>query len=187
MADVTMWFLVEGYDPIAQTISELGAGPHAWLQDTGLTLFAVGVAALLVAFALAEAGSRNGWITRVALGALAVAITVIALRNAYGDNIANQWEVHREMVILTGLAVPAILWFAPKTFSADGRVAKASRIVAIVWLIAAPLFFFMPEDINGIYERVLAGVMVASVLVAAISLLRYADELEPDGLDKSGD
>ena len=46
--DVTGWFVVDGYDPIAETISDLGAGRYATVQDLGLTGFAVALASVAV-------------------------------------------------------------------------------------------------------------------------------------------
>ena len=39
--------------------------------------------------------------------------------------------------------------------------------IGILWVVSAPVFFFLPTDIDGIYERYLGAVSFALVLSLA--------------------
>lgn len=56
--DVAMWFVVDGYNPISQTISELAAGPHHWLQGFGIVVFVTGTLCLAIDLFLR---GESGW------------------------------------------------------------------------------------------------------------------------------
>ncbi len=177
--DLVMWRVVDGYDPVAQTISELAAGPHYWIQDLGICAFAVGVAALAVAFTLrSEEVLPVRWLRR-ALALLSAVITVLAIYNEYGDGDVGGFEIHLSLVIAIGLLVPAIFWLSsslPYTESRNYRLTL--RTVAAAWVILAPFMFVVPDGWNGAYERGLASVMVGGVLTASTVLLRSEPETD---------
>ena len=175
--DVVMWFLVEGYDPLGQTISELAAGPHHWLQDGGILVFVLGVAALTVGLVLRGTSDPLSWAVRAAFVLLAIDVALIALWNEYGDGEPGGVEIHLYCVGALYVLVGFLLWFGPSVPPARGAgIAKAAKGVAVGWIIAAPLFYVMPDGIDGAYERMLAVVMVGSVAIAAYQLYRRPGE-----------
>ena len=173
VCDLVMWFLVRGYDPVAQTISELGAGPHHAIQDTGLTLFAVGILALGVALVRRRPAGARGWLVTLGVFALAAVVAVIALRNEYGDGDTGGLVIHRYLVGALYVLVAILLWFARAAFpGASPGMLRYARLAAAAWALLAPLFYVVPESVNGAYERGLGLFLVAVVGLAAITLRR---------------
>jgi hypothetical protein len=172
-ADLTMWFLLPGYSPVAQTISELGAGPHQAVQDTGITAFSVGTALLGLGLTLRGEGSAAALAVRAAIFLLAVVIAGIALHNEYGDGDPGGLEIHRYLLAALYLLVPFILFFGHRAAPVRHRATKRlCSYVAIGWLVLAPLFFVVPDGWDGAYERALALVLVGAVGVSAWRLFR---------------
>ena len=173
LCDVVMWFLVEGYNPLAQTISELAAGPYHQLQDTGIVVFVTGILALTIGLILRGKGSTIGWIARIAFLLLAVDVATIALWNEYGDGDAGGPVIHKYLVMTLYVLVGLCLWLGTAAAHASERpMETASRLTAITWMIIAPFFYLIPEGFNGAYERLLALIMIAAVATAAWVLYR---------------
>lgn len=175
LCDVLMWFLVSGYDPLAQTISELGAGPYHDIQDAGIVLFATGVGCLLIGLVLrGEDDGLAAWAERAALGLLAIDIVFIALWNEYGDGDYGGMVIHPYLVAGVYVLVPIIFWLGSVVSpSKNDRFARIGRYAAPIWIFLAPLFYVVPESVNGGYERVLAAVMLSAVALAGFRL--YCD------------
>jgi peptidoglycan/LPS O-acetylase OafA/YrhL len=75
------------------------------------------------------------------------------------------------------LLVPAVLWLGTSVPPArDDRLAKIGKAAALAWLPLAPLFYVVPENINGAYERLLALVMLGAVAAAAWPLYQKPRE-----------
>lgn len=175
--DVIMWFLVEGYNPLGQTISELGAGPHHELQDTGIVVFVVGVLSLTLGLVLRGEGDGKSWAVRGAFLLLGADIALIALWNEYGDGDVGGPVIHRYLLMALYLLVPAVLWLGTSVPPARGdRLAKIGKAAALAWLPFAPLFYVVPETVNGAYERLLALVMLGAVAAAAWPLYQKPQE-----------
>ena len=173
LCDVVMWFLVQGYSPIGQTISELAAGPHSCVQDTGIVLFALGIAALAVGLTLRGGASGRAWLVRGGFVLLAAVIALIALWNEYGDGQPGGLVIHRYLVIALYVLVGALLWLGTTVEPArDSRLARLGKPAAIAWLLLAPVFYMVPDSMDGAYERVLALFLVGAVGLAALRLWR---------------
>lgn len=166
--DISMWFLVDGYNPLSQTISELAAGPHHWIQDTGIVIFVLGTACLAIdLFIRGEAGWKP-WLVRLSMIALCLDIAMIALWNEYGDGNPGGLEIHIYLVALLYPLVPTILWFGTSVLPAKkGKYNVIAKATAIVWLILAPVFFVLPTHIDGAYERLLGFIIIGAVSIAA--------------------
>jgi hypothetical protein len=52
------------------------------------------------------------------------------------------------------------------------------KAVTLLWVPLAPVFFFMPDGLDGIYERGLGLVTFAFVVAIALTLRGRADALE---------
>ena len=173
LADLVMWFLVEGYSPVAQTISELAAGPHHTIQDTGIVLFALGILALAVALTLRGRSGPRAWLVRVGFFLLAADVVLIALWNEYGDGQPGGLEIHRWLVLGLYVLVGLLLWFGSAVRpAADSRLSRVAKPLAVAWAVLAPLFYVVPDGVDGLYERGLALFLVGSVALAALRLWR---------------
>ena len=173
LCDVVMWFLVQGYSPVSQTISELAAGPHSDVQDTGIVLFALGIVALAVGLTLRGEASGRAWLVRGGFVLLAAVVSLIALWNEYGDGQPGGLVIHRYLVIGLYLLVGALLWLGTTIEPArESRLARLGKPAAIAWLLLAPMFYLVPDSVDGAYERFLALFLVGVVGLAALRLWR---------------
>ncbi|WP_409432836.1 DUF998 domain-containing protein [Litorimonas sp. RW-G-Af-16] len=178
LCDVTMWFLVKGYNPISQTISELAAGPHHWLQDTGIVVFVIGTFCLAIDLFIRGEKGWKPWLVRIAMVLICVDIAMIALWNEYGDGVPGGLEIHIYLVALLYPLVPIILWFGTSVLPArHGKFSTIAKVTAIAWLALAPIFFILPTRIDGLYERFLGCIMIGAVAIAAWRLI---DEPTPN-------
>ena len=172
LCDVVMWFLTPGYDPVAQTISELGAGPRAWLQDGGITLLAVGVLVLGLCALMLKRGWRSASLGGV-LAVMAGALAVIALHDEYGDGDAGGLTLHAEAVAVLGVCVALAGGLCGALTRRPGT--RAGFFAATgAWVLAAPWFFVVKTGWDGAYERGLALLMLGIVTAAALLMRRAA-------------
>lgn len=173
LCDIIMWFLVAGYNPISQTISELAAGPHHWIQDTGIVIFVLGTAGLAVDLFIRGEDGWKPWLVRLAMIALCLDIAMIALWNEYGDGNPGGLEIHIYLVALLYPLVPMILWFGTSVLPAKhGEYSLIAKATAILWLGLAPIFFLLPTSFDGAYERFLGLIIIGAVTIAAWRLYK---------------
>lgn len=99
---------------------------------------------------------------------LCLDIAMIALLNEYGDG--NPWGLvmHTYPVALLYPLVPIILWFGMSVLPAkNGKYKISAKVTAIAWLVLAPIFFILPTNVDGLYERFLGCIMIGAVTIAA--------------------
>ena len=146
----------------ADTISDLAAGRYAWVLDTALILFAIGVAAIGVALWPQELDGWR-WRTGSTLAILvAAAIVVIALYEEYGDGDTGGTTIHLEVVVAMALAFTLSAWLiAPGLTRVGSGWATFSSLMGLLWLLLGLAFFFLaPDDLDGLVERLAAGALV---------------------------
>lgn len=155
-----------------ETISELAAGRHAWIQDLGFYCFALGLAA--VAWALYRRGPES---LRFQLGsgllvAVAVCITVMGAHGEYGDGEPGGFVVHKYLLYAMGpLFGAATILLAPglrSLFEKQG-LARWSIGLGVLWLVSGPAVFFVPESWIGLYERGVA--LISLIWLGGVSIL----------------
>jgi hypothetical membrane protein len=161
LTDLVGSALAPGYDPIADSISDLAAGRLSWIQDFGLVAFAIGLAAL--AAGLARTGEGRLWTTGVVLLALLAAdVAVIAIHDEYGDGEPGGLVLHLELVyLLGGLFAAATLCLAPGLWRERRAWGAFDAAIAGLWIVLAPIFFFVPTPYDGAYERGIALLVLA--------------------------
>ncbi|NNU17625.1 DUF998 domain-containing protein [Parvularcula sp. ZS-1/3] len=179
LCDMVMWFLVEDYNPVADTISELGAGPYAELQDTGITLFALGIVALGIGLVLRGQPGKLPTAVRAAFFALAADVAAIALYNEYGDGDVGGLVLHRWFVA-AAYGLVGFLFLAGPTAAEqmEGKLKRISRILGVLWILTAPIFYLLPTAWDGGFERILAMFIVLPVAFAGRQLMRTPKGLE---------
>lgn len=154
--------LVESYDPISDTVSDLAAGHRAWIQDTGLVVFAVGLLACGIGLLAWELDSWARRLAAVLLILLAGDVVLIALHNEYGDGDHGKYVIHTKLVYGFGVmfaAVPALASAGLRPFGR--RWAWGSVATSLLVLIGAPVFFIVPAAWEGAFELALGAVIVA--------------------------
>ena len=168
-------FVVEGNDFVSDTISEMAAGQeNRWIMDLGIYGLAGAVLAAALGCAHIHPGHSLWSLGTAALGLMAFVIFMIGVRDEYGDGDSEGVAIHIYLVYALGVlmaAAPLLLSRAAGLISHAHLVAL--RVLGILWIVAAPIFFFVPDGWDGLYERGL-GVIAGLVLLSVASLLRKA-------------
>ncbi len=169
--DVILWGLAPGYDPVSDTISRLAAGPFSWVMDGAMIIFALGVLALTIGFVFCDDDDAKSWVMRACLVLLASTMLPLALLNNYSKHGYQGIVLHPYLVTLLGVLVAVLLWFAP-TKAARRSLPVDPRVMAALWVLTAPLLDFVPDDMEGAYERMLMWMLMAAVATAAFRLFQ---------------
>lgn len=172
IANIVGSIVVDSHDWIRNTISYLAEGRYAWIQDLGLLIFAAGLVGLgagLWRLGLGGFGWRAGAGALVLMG---IDVGVIALRHDYGEVTPDGVVVHSQAVwLLGGLFALALLLLARGLGRIGPGWRKGTLAVAVVWIVLAPPFFMVPTGFDGLYERVLALIMIGWIVPVAVLLL----------------
>ncbi|WP_108483062.1 DUF998 domain-containing protein [Oceaniglobus ichthyenteri] len=161
---------VPDYNWIADTISDLGAGEHEIIVDIGLYTYAAALLCLSVGAAHMHPGGRGWSIGILTLLVLAALIIVVGARNEYGDNDNEGVVIHIYLVYGLGAGF-AIAPFA----MAQGPMRRVFYALGALWIITAPVFFFMPDGWDGLYERGLGLIALSWSSCLALMLWRAGD------------
>ena len=168
-------FVVPNHDLIADTISDLGAGKYEFIVDTGIYAFSAGLMALAMMASHAHPGGWRWTSGIIGLGALSLIVFLIGARNEYGDNDSDGVVIHVYLVYALGLLMTYVPWALSKAAGeVERKTGRRLIILAIVWAITAPIFFFLPDSIDGIYERMLGGIAFMFVFLLSTFLSRTA-------------
>ncbi len=175
-------FVVPDHDWIADTISDLGAGRYEFIVDIGIYAYAASLIALSVAAAHAHLGGRGWTVGLFGLIATGLIVFLIGARNEYGDGDEEGWVIHSYLVYALGVAFAVIPWSMAEGMAAIRPIlGRAARAVTIVWVLMAPVFFFLPTGIDGLYERLLGAITFVFVGALAFALLGRARAIEARG------
>jgi len=162
--------VVPDHDWVADTISDLGAGKYEFIVDIGIYAFAAAIIAIALLAAHVHMGDTGWSIGIVGLALTGLTVFLIGARNEYGDGDNEGWVIHIYLVYALGVlftVVPLLLAKgATRAGSVYGRILVS---LAIIWVISAPIFFFLPTEIDGIYERYLG--LIAFALVGTLAHL----------------
>ena len=163
--------VVERHSWISDTISDLAAGPHEWIQDVGLYLFALALAAVGAGLWRLHLG---GWGWRIGAGLLWLLAADVALM-AFWEDYSNHdpgFTIHPYAVYLFGIGFGLALLLLARGLGQIGRGwAWASLALFIAWAVLAPIYFFVPPAIEGIYERGLGLIVIGWLLAVSVLLL----------------
>ena len=185
VADLVAILLVERHDPIAETISKLAVGPHAWIQDLGLNVFGIGIALCAAGLILWRAGGLAWRAGILLLALLGLDVVVIAEYNQYAGELGEDATVHRALVyVLYVLFAGTSLLLAHGLGRAGRRWKTGSLLAGALWIVLAPVLLVVPTSIDGAYERLVGLVLLG--WVAAISILLITRPREPDAPASDG-
>ncbi|WP_189426632.1 DUF998 domain-containing protein [Devosia pacifica] len=173
VSDIAAIIAYPPHNPIADTISALAEGPYGWIQDWGLYFFAAAIFACAVGLDL-NFGSKRVLIARLLLGVMSLVIVAIAGVNqdmrvtvpASNLHLGCVLALYAILVINSGLLV--------------SQIARLNRIcgwliggIGVVWTVLAPIFFIVPTEWDGAYERFLAVLAIGWVSTISIVLIGY--------------
>lgn len=164
-------FVVPNHDWIADTISDLGAGRYEFIVDVGIYAYAAALIACAVGAAHAHLGGR-GWTTGIyGLIGTGLIVFLVGARNEYGDSDSDGVVIHVYLVYALGVLFAVMPWAMSAGASKISRgLGLTCKAMTILWVPMAPLFFFMPDAIDGLYERVLGGITFVFVIAIALTL-----------------
>jgi len=171
--DIIGGIVVNQYNPISETISDLAAGQNSWIHDLGLQLGGIGIIACAIGLYI---WNLDGWRWKIAcifFMLLGGDLIIIARRDVYGDNIPTGVEIHIYLVLFLGFTVSIVAWLLSYGMKRLGTTWDyLNRGMAIVWIILAPIFFIVPDSWNGAYERGLGFLLVAWIASLCWLLIR---------------
>lgn len=168
--DIVGIILVENHNPISETISALAIKKYAWIQDTGLVLYAVAMMACAIALYAWNLGKTRWKIGTFLLGLLGIDVVLIALHNQYAGREGVGASIHIQCVYALAILFTALTLLLSFGLRRIGRNWYRYSIgTTIVWTVLAPIFFFVPTNIDGAYERFISLITLA--WVAAMSWL----------------
>lgn len=164
------------HDLIADTVSDLGRGPHRWIMDTGLYTHAAGLLALAIATAHLHLG-RSAWSAGIiCLSLLALVITLIGLWDQFGNGGPDaDLSVHTRLTFLLGplfLAGPLLM------ASGASRMARFYPIAfiasAVLWAVFATAFKMAPDSHDGLLEKIAVAATWGWTLPLSVLILQRA-------------
>ena len=148
--------IVPDHDWIADTISDLGAGKYEFIVDTGLYAYSASFIALSLLAAHCHMGGAKWSLGLVGLALLGMIVFLVGARNEYGDGDNEGVVIHIYLVYALGALLTLVPWLMSEGVAkVSGKAAKGMIAFSIVWTLSAPIFFFLPDSVDGIYERYL--------------------------------
>ena len=172
IANIVGSIVVDTHDWVRNTISYLAEGRYAWIQDLGLLIFAVGVIGLGIGLWRLRLGGLRWRAGAGALVLMGLDVLLIALRHDYGEQTPDGIVIHSQAVwALGGLFALGLLLLARGLGRVGAGWRKATIATAIMWIVLAPPFFVVPTGFDGLYERVLALIVIVWIVPVALLLL----------------
>ncbi len=161
-------FVVPNHDWIADTISDLGAGRYEFIVDIGRYSFSAALIGLAVLAAHVHLGKWDWSVGIIALVIFGLLVFLIGARNEYGDNDSDGWVIHIYLVYALGVTMTvACFSLARGAARASSHYRNILITTGVLWVVSAPVFFFLPTEVDGIYERYLGAVSFVLVLTLA--------------------
>lgn len=170
--------VVPDHDWIADTISDLGAGRYEFIVDIGLYAFSASLIAVALLAAHVHLGGWGWSFGIIGLALLGLIVFLVGARNEYGDNDSDGVVIHIYLVYALGLLLAVVPWVMSGGATRAGRgYGRLLVALSIVWTISAPVFFFLPDTIDGVYERYLGIIAFAFICTLATLFIRRGRKL----------
>ncbi len=177
--------LRSGYNPIAQQISDLTAGPYGWVQQVNFVVFGL----LLIAFAVGlHRGVRKAWPWMVGPALVAwngVELMIAGffpLREDSAGHIYDPIGVHSVNGTIFFLSIGVVLVVMARQFARDERwrgLATYTLVTGIALLVMVLLNGFLAEMAQaplhpwlGLIQRAILAVWLPCLVILALRLRR---------------
>lgn len=172
-ADIIGIIVVESHNPISDTISALAIEKAAWIQDIGLDFYAAGIIACAVGLYFWNLGGTKWTIGVILLGLLGIDIILISEHNQYAGRPGVGAAIHIYCVYALALLFTALtLLIASGLRKVHRNWYRYTMATAIFWIVLAPIFFFVPDNIDGAYERFISLITIAWIAAMSWLLIR---------------
>ena len=174
---------VAEHDFVADTISDLGRGPHHWIMDGGFYLNAAGLLALAIAGAHLHLG-RTGWsVGVICLAFLALVITLVGIWDEFGTTSRTE-----DMSVHTQLTFALAPLYLAGPLAMAGGVAQVSPwmrptffVSAALWAVFAVAFKLAPDAYDGVLEKIaVAATLLWTVPLSLLFLRRGRARMASD-------
>lgn len=163
-------FMVPNHDWIADTISDLAAGKYEFIVDIGIYAFSGSLISIALLAAHDHLGGLRWSLGSVGFAVLGLIVFLVGSRNEYGDNDQDGWVIHIYLVYALGLLVAVLPWAMSKGARRINRnLGRLLVALSVLWCLSAPVFFFLPTTIDGLYERYLG--LVSFCIVGTLAWL----------------
>jgi len=167
-------FVVPDHDWIADTISDLGAGRYEYIVDIGLYAFAASLIAIALLTAHIHLGGWSWSFGSVGFAVLGLIVFLVGARNEYGDKDQDGPEIHIYLVYVLGILVAVLPWaMRPGLLRVGQGYGRVMVGLSLLWIVSSPVFFFIADAVDGLYERYLGLILVALVGIMARALTRH--------------
>lgn len=161
-------FVVPNHDWMADTISDLGAGRYEFIVDIGIYAFSASLISIALLAAHVHVGGQRWSLGIVSFALIGLLVFLIGARNEYGDNDSDGVVIHIYLVYALGvLFTVAPLLMAEGAAKFSGRYKAIMIGLAVLWAVSAPVFFLLPNTIDGVYERYLGLIAITIVITFA--------------------
>lgn len=153
---------------VANTISDVAAGPYDWVQDLGFYILSAGLCALAYGMYSMHAKSWH-WLASIAtLPLMAVSITVMGFYEEYGDGDKEAGEIHIYLVYIFGLSFLALLLLSiPHLMTHNSWWRPLNLSWCCLWFAVATYYFNMATGYDGLVERALGLAYLAWIFLLA--------------------
>ncbi|MFW8637518.1 DUF998 domain-containing protein [Cribrihabitans pelagius] len=170
--------VVPDHDWVSDTISDLGAGRYEFIADAGLYAFSTALVCIAILAAHVHLGGRGWSFGIVAFALMGLIVFLVGARNEYGDSDNEGVVIHIYLVYALGVLMALAPWAMAQSAGQMGRgYTRLLRAIAVLWVLTAPVFFFLPTGIDGLYERGLGLLAIIAVCTLAHLFLRYGRAL----------
>jgi len=162
IADFIGIAVVDGYNPITQTISDLAIGRYGWIQDVGLNLYGISLLILAIALWRWNLGDWRWRLGATLLFLIGIDILVISEYDQYasGPNSFGR-TVHLYAVYVLGALFPLACFSCSVGLRRVGRKWRYfSCVIPALWVVGGPPFFRVPTGYDGLYERFVAVILL---------------------------
>lgn len=171
LTDIIGILVHEAHDPISDTISMLAIGKYGWIQDLGIDLFALSFLALAIGLYSWKKKGTKWIISLIILVLLSAVFVLIAEHNQYAGG--KEHTLHRKLVyIMAGLFLLLNLLIRKDLGQLKSYLNRLSLWIAGLWAVLAAAFPFIPDGIDGAYERLVCVLLVVWPLAVSKELLK---------------
>lgn len=172
-------FVVPNHDWVADTISDLGAGEYEFIVDIGIYAFSASLISIALLCAHVHLGGWSWSVGIIGFALLGLIVFLVGARNEYGDSDNEGIVIHIYLVYGIGFLMTVLPLAMAGGAARMGALYRRVLIgLAVVWALSAPVFFFLPDDIDGIYERYLGVIAMTAVCTLAVLFIARARGLE---------
>lgn len=145
--------IIAQHDIVADTISDLGRGPHKWIMDTGFYIGAAGLLCLAIAAAHVHLGKLGWSIGIFALAMTSLVTVLLGVWDQFGGG--GDLSVHTRLTFALGplyLIGPIVMAKGVQRLSPSAAFMFFAS--AACWGVFATWFKLAPDSMDGVIEKI---------------------------------